>query len=544
MSRCAFRRVGLAVVIAILAVWAALSALPPEGRDPQGQDAKSPPGQTTATPQDRTRPATIDRVPAVPEIRWKIVDDRGQPVGNATSKVGASRVASDAQGQSSYHTEASEISVVASAPLHETVETIVTSRGSNVVTLKRILPLRVLAVDSGDRPVSDVDVRITLREFGSPRQLGSPPQVGNSDTRHALTDKDGLAVIDDVAPGVWLIDAKHNELVYSREAQARGASGYVGAVAFMPQQEDVVTIRMVEPCVVAVEVDGGDILSCGFGRRGTTIHSPSNPGGEAAISAKTARLQAEHPKASISMHLLGHPPVDLQSVDVQITVWVAGRRPWQGTLHPVLLRDFRGPTRIALTDMPVSDEFGSAMIHVVGASGRQMADVRLQLLPADPKSPLALFGQTPFSREAAAQGLITLPVGTWRVHIANPFLQKLADGVGPIQIDRGGFREIRIGEAWNWARCRLSSAADTPLAGGSFTITHIESATTVTQMVSDVREGLEMWLPVGRTRLSITARELGRSADNVRILVGQVEAVVEPTKEGVQHLVAPVAPRQ
>ncbi|MBK8099370.1 MAG: hypothetical protein IPK26_19860 [Planctomycetes bacterium] len=474
-----------------------------------------------------------------PEIAWTIVDDLGQPVANATSTVGTLQLAADAQGRTGLRSDATEVAIVATAPWHTTVATTVTRHGDNLITLSRVCPLTVMAIDPADQPVRDVEVRIRRRDLGAPPGFSAP---ATTDVLQARTGADGLAVIADVVAGVWLLDAQHEQLVYSREAQARGADGYGGVAVFMPHLH-VVTIRLVEPCVVAFEVDGGDILSSSCGNRRDGTHMPSNPDGYAALTAIQERLQALHPKAVLIVRLIDHSPIDPQTVNVQATVWVAGRRPWQGTVHPVLLRDFRAPTRIAVADMPVSDEFGSISVHFVSASGRQLADVRMQLMAADPKDPLAMFGNTPFLRNSAAQGLITLPVGTWKINPANPFLQLLADNLGPIQVARGSIREIRLGDGFDWARCRLSSNADSPHAGGGFTITHVDTGAKFTQMVTDFRDGLEMWLPTGKIRLEISGREIRRRGDSPRLVGGQSEGLIVAGAAGVQRLTAALTPR-
>ena len=429
-------------------------------------------------------------------------------------------------------TEAAQLSVVATAPSHTTVEATVTLQGDNVITLQRVLPLTVRAIDPADRPVSGVEIRISRRKSGSLAQASDPV---------ARTGSDGVAVLAAVSPGTWFLDARHDDLVYSRDGQVGGRSGYEGAVVFMPH-EGVVTIRMLEPYVLVVEADAGDILSCGIEQHGTAMHQPSNWDGQGSLMAKKSQLEAAHPKARVFVNLQSYPP---QSLHVQATVWVAGRRPWQGTLQPVLLRDFRAPVRISLTDMPESDEFGSVMVHLTSASGRELTEVRMQLTIADMQSPLFLTGQTPFGCEKVGHGqLITLPVGSWRLSLANPFLQRRADELGLIQVDRGSFRELRIGNECEWARCRLGSDDESPQAAGTFAITHLDSGLAVAQLVNDIQEGLEMWVPVGRIRLEITARQLGLAAEDVKMLHGVVEGVVDASTAGVQRLSARIAARQ
>lgn len=534
------KRVGsravFAIAVAVLVIGGWLLMTSEDSRPPAPKLATD---QTAVSSPQHPAPASgsAQRRPVLHDITWTIVDDRGQAVARANSTVGTAQLTSDSHGRTSTSTEAAQLSVVAAAPLHTTVEATVTPQGSNVITLQRVLPLTVRALDAADGPVADVEICIARRGFNS------PSRAADTGSRVARTGIDGLAVLADVAPGTWLLDARHDDLVYSREGQAGGRGGYEGAVVFMPH-EQVVTIRMAEPYVIAVETDAGDILSCGIRSRGSGMHQPSNLLGQTELQARQARVQAAHPKASVFVNLPNYPAVDPQSIEVQATVWVAGRRPWQGELRPVRLRDFRAPTRIALTDMPESDEFGSVMVHLASASGRELTDVRMQLLPADMQSPLFLTGQTPFNCEKAVQGqLITLPVGNWRLTLTNPFLQRRADDSGPIQIDRGSFREVRLGHECDWARCRLGSNDDAPHAAGTFTITHLDSGIAVAQLVNDIQEGIEMWLPAGRIRLEITARQLGLAPEDVRTLSGKVEGMVEASTAGVQRLSARVASR-
>ena len=530
------QRLGLAIAAAGLAIgiWILVTG---ESPLPAPTEASTPPSNEAAKIVS-SQGAEAQRLPAQHELAWMIVDDRGLPIAGATSTVGTLELTSDSAGQTKLEADAPQIEVVAAAPQHTSVAATVKLPGPNVVTLQRVLPITVRAIDAADRPVRDVEVWITRSKLS--------PSTGAADEkiRTARTGRDGSAVLESVWPGTWLLDARHEDLVYSREAQAGwgGAIGNYEGIAVFTPKEQTVTIRLVEPCVIAVEVDGGDMLSCGTRRRGGAMHGPSNPGGQADLEAKRAKLQAAHPKASIFINLLSYPSVDLNTIEVGATIWVAGRRPWQGSLRPVLLRDFVAPVRISLTDMIESSDFGSVLIHLVSASGQVLTDVPMQLIAADMASPLFLTGDTPFNCEqkAVPGKLITLPLGSWRLHMTNPFLQRRADELGAIRIDSGSLREIKIGSDCEWARCHLRADDGAPPAVGTFSITHLDSGTTVTQMVNDIRDGAQMWLPVGRIRLEITARRLGLGAEDQGLLQGKAEGAILATAEA-QRLIAPVA---
>jgi hypothetical protein len=496
------------------------------------------PPETSSLPLRSAEAGRAQRVPAPHDLTWTIVDDRGRPVAGATSRVGSSEIASDAQGRARMTSEAASLSVSASAPAHATVEASVAAEGDNVITLPRILPLTVRAVDPFDRPVADVEVIIT-RKAGD-----ASSHTAGSGSKTARTRADGLAVLDDVVPGTWMLDARHEHLIYSRESQNGGrgpSAGHDGIAVLMPQDQ-MVTIRLVEACVIAVEVEDGSILSSSFHWDGRHMHGTSTPGGQAHLKASRALLESAHPKASIAVKLLRFPSVDLQDVEVEATVWVAGRRPWQGKLRPVLLRDFQHPVRIKLADMPESNEWGSIMVHLVGASGQELTEVPMQLMAADKKSPLFLTGRTPFRRERVVSGqLLSLPAGSWRLNLANQFLQRCADQLGAIQVESGGLREIRIGSEWEWGLCRLCAEGDAPPAAGTFVITHLDTGHAVTQLVNDIHDGVRMWLPAGRIRLEISARQLGQPPDGGRTLEGRAEGVVEAVSSGNQLLAARVA---
>jgi hypothetical protein len=523
-----------AAVAFAVCTWLSLSenSIPPAPRGATDRSAINP-------PLAQLRGAEMaQRLPVLHAITWTIVDDRGQAVVGATSTVGSASFFSDGQGVTSMDTEAIQLSVIATAPSHTTVEATVTLQGDNLVTLQRVLPLTVRALDAIDRPVPDVEVRIA--RIG----VSSPAQAADTGSRTARTGANGLAVFHDVPPGTWLFDAGHDNLVYSRDGQIGGRGGYEGVVVAMPQ-EQVVMLRMLEPYVFAVEVDAGDILSCGIHARGAAMHQPSNPSGQASLQEKRERLQAAHPKAAIFVSLQSYPPTGPENMEVQASVWAVGRRPWQGRLQPVLLRDFLSPTRIALSDMQESSDFGSVLIHIVGASGGALTNVPMQLLAADLKDPPVPVGQMPFSCEkAVVEGqLVTLPAGSWRLRLANPFLQRCADKLGVVHIDSGSFQEIRVGSDLEWALCRLCSDDDAPDAAGTFTVTHLDSGATVTQMVNDIRKGVEMWIPVGLTRLEIAARQLGLAPERVKMLDGMAEGMVKPSMASVQRLSARVVIR-
>lgn len=483
---------------------------------------------------------TSTRLPAEHLLTWTIVDDRGQPVAGAMLTVDSAQYLCDAEGRGDMASETSQRSVVVSASRHTTVEAIVTIQAANVITLQRILPLTVRAIDAADLPVANAEISIMLSG------VSQPSGAAGSKSITAQTGADGIAVLDSVPPGIWLLDARHADLVYSRNVQNGGLGafgGHEGILVVMPREE-MVTIRLVEVCVLAVEAEEADILHCGVSWSGESMHSANTPVVAADVEAKMARLQGLHPKARILIKLLGYPPVDFGSIEAQATVWIAGRRPWQGKLRPVLLRDFRTPFRIALSDMPESMEFGSVMVHLVDAVGHELTDVKMSLVAADHKDPLFLTGSTPFTRPTVVPGQpVTVPSGSWRLNLSNAFLQRRADELGPIQVDSGNLREIRLGTDAEWARCELSSDPETPHAAGSFAITHLESGITVHQLVDDIRQGIQMWLPVGGMRLEISARQYGLPPVGGRKLEGRVEGRVEASPTALQRFRARLVDR-
>lgn len=502
-----------AIGLALAVSWLVWTLVPHYGEPSQGdsRNAISPPSPSTVSLGHGERENVDIEAGAKGMVAWKIQTDLGNPVPQAFVEVAGIVSGCDSRGVGQVSSDlpvGDRVAAWASAPGHDRWVGNLEVGASTTITLHLGGAVSVRVVDDYMNPVRGAEVWLATEPIA-----GDAP---DNDARipRGVTGADGLTLISGVPYGLFLLHARHDTLVHSHtRLKQMNLKDQCTTVKITSRPVDV-TMHMTMPYACGIQVIGGDVLSCSFSGTATGYSTPENQDGAFACRQLKKRLEEKFPGAKLWVTVRDFVPALPKGYGAfEATLWIAERQPVQRTIALVPLSEFLGPVRIAVENLPPSDQFGGIMVQVRNSGGLPMDRLKYTL-----GVPFRLWKDgTPQMRhmDVPVGRLATVPVGVYDL-VCEGLFESQVEGLNRrnLEVKRLDITEIVIDSQTALARCRLDLTCNdgSPAPrGGIFAMVHPATGMQVSQLVSHFGRPIELWVPAGI--ISLRAEAYGPSPE-------------------------------